>query len=177
MIWTRTRLLLLFLLSLSLFAPLAFSGGSQANQTTLSPTNSSKRFTTNLTTLHDSIKTTFERWGKLYSVDPALLAALAYAESGYDPNAFNCKARIYSRGILQVTFPTAKLFGFRDTRDVLFDIDTSIRYACLVLRELMERYNKLSQVISAYNAGKPVGYNTKYVLRVLRKYVQLKYAK
>jgi soluble lytic murein transglycosylase-like protein len=52
--------------------------------------------------------------------------------------------------------------------------DINTWYAAKLLRELYDKYDTTPEVISAYNAGRPIGANKAYVTKVLRAYAVYK---
>jgi soluble lytic murein transglycosylase len=101
---------------------------------------------------HDDI---IRQQAKEKRVDPALIAAIIFAESRFRDQTSNAGAR----GLMQITPQTAKYiekrsggktFVFED----LADPDLNIRYGTFYLRHLIDRYkgNQLAAV-AAYNAG------------------------
>jgi soluble lytic murein transglycosylase len=88
-------------------------------------------------------------------VDPALLAAVIYAESRFSDQTSSQGAR----GLMQITPPTAdtieKLSGGQTfVYDDLSDPDLNIRYGSYYLRYLLEKYSgNEAAALAAYNAG------------------------
>ncbi len=88
-------------------------------------------------------------------LDPALIAAVIYAESRFDPR----KSDAGARGLMQITPATAKLIerlsgGTTFVVSDLDDPDINIRYGSYYLRYLLDRYggNEVA-ALAAYNAG------------------------
>lgn len=84
-----------------------------------------------------------------HGLNPELLAAVAWAESRFDPGAVSHKG---ARGLLQLMPSTGKRFGLkpRELFDPWKNLDAGARY----LAELADRFqNDLSLVLAAYNAG------------------------
>jgi soluble lytic murein transglycosylase-like protein len=80
-------------------------------------------------------------------LDPALLAAVAQVESGFDPYAVSHKGAC---GILQLMPPTAERFGVDD----VFDVEQNLAGGARYLRWLMDRYEGDTELaLAAYNAG------------------------
>jgi hypothetical protein len=80
-------------------------------------------------------------------LDPALLAAVAKAESNFDPYAVSSKGAC---GMLQLMPETAERFGVKDVFDVKQNVDGGARY----LSWLMDRYEGDTKLaLAAYNAG------------------------
>ena len=97
----------------------------------------------------------FKQYAKEMGWDWRLLAAIAYSESGFDPNATSWMG---ARGLMQVMPKTARSFGV-DERD-LGNPEVSIRVASKILRELDDIMrsrtgagDRIKFVLAAYNAG------------------------
>ena len=90
------------------------------------------------------------------SLDPALIAAVINAESGFDPHA---RSSAGARGLMQVTPSTAQAIadesgGVAFQVDDLDDPQINIAYGAYHLRELLDVYdgNEIA-ALAAYNAG------------------------
>jgi peptidoglycan lytic transglycosylase len=90
-----------------------------------------------------------------YDLDPALLAAVIYRESKFDPNARSSSGAI---GLMQLLPETAKGIalntggtGFRT--DDLYDPEINVRYGSFYLRRLLRKYDDRRLALAAYNAG------------------------
>lgn len=90
-----------------------------------------------------------------YELDPALLAAVIYAESKFDPRA---RSRAGAIGLMQLLPDTArgiaqrtggKRFVLRD----LYDPEINVRYGAWYLRHLLRRYEDVPTALAAYHAG------------------------
>ena len=97
----------------------------------------------------------FKQYAKEIGWDWRMLAAIAYSESGFDPNATSWMG---ARGLMQVMPKTARSFGV-DERD-LGNPEVSIRVASKILRELdgimrgrTGSGDRIKFVLAAYNAG------------------------
>jgi hypothetical protein len=107
-----------------------------------------------------------------HRLDPALLTALAAAESAFDPRAVSPKGAC---GLLQLMPATAERFGVEDVFDVAQNVDGGARY----LSWLLDRFDgRADLALAGYNAGEgavdrhrgipPYQETRRYVDRVLR---------
>ncbi len=84
--------------------------------------------------------------GREYNVSPALLKAVASAESGFDPDAVSSTGAV---GLMQIMPDTARQLGIDPSDPV-----QSIRGAAKYLRSLLDQFNgNVTLAIAAYNAG------------------------
>ena len=60
-----------------------------------------------------------------------------------------------SWGLCQLMGGTARDLGFRDHIPKLCEIETGLLWSCIYLSRLQIKYQKLDDVIAAYNAGSP----------------------
>lgn len=106
-------------------------------------------------------ETIYEKWGRRYDINPDLLQAIAKVESGENPNMIGDGGD--SIGLMQIQ-PKYHAHRLKDGEDLL-DPGVNIRVACEYLTELMERYDTLDEVLTAYNAGHDTG-SREYANRV-----------
>jgi soluble lytic murein transglycosylase len=94
-----------------------------------------------------------------YDLPPALVAAVIYTESKFDPST---RSRAGAIGLMQLLPATAigiatRTGGGRFTPNDLYDPEINVRYGCWYLRNLRERYrarpNADDLALAAYNAG------------------------
>lgn len=82
-----------------------------------------------------------------HGLDPALLKAVAHAESGFSAQAVSCAG---AKGIMQLMDATARQLGVQDSFDPAQNIEGGARF----LRQLLDHYNGNEMLaIAAYNAG------------------------
>jgi soluble lytic murein transglycosylase len=90
-----------------------------------------------------------------HGLDPALLAAVIYAESKFHVHAQSSSGAI---GLMQLTPSTAHGIAIRTggsafrTSD-LYDAEINIRYGAWYLHDLFAKYHSERLVLAAYNAG------------------------
>ena len=108
-----------------------------------------------------------------YGIDPDLVKAIIWKESNFRDRAHAKTDKEDSRGLMQINAPTARALGYDP--DDLWNPDTNIQCGCKLLAELKDRYDTLFDIISAYNAGRPIWQNfDSYVWIVFGRYLALK---
>jgi soluble lytic murein transglycosylase len=90
-----------------------------------------------------------------YDLDPALLAAVIYRESKFDPDARSSSGAV---GLMQLLPSTAKGIavhtgGKKFVVTDLVDPEINIRYGSFYLRRLLRKYDDERLALAAYNAG------------------------
>jgi soluble lytic murein transglycosylase len=93
--------------------------------------------------------------GANHDLDPALLAAVVYVESRFDPNAQSAAGAI---GLMQLLPDTAEGIALRTGgKDFvvadLRDPEINVRYGSWYLDHLYERYGDMRIALAAYHAG------------------------
>jgi len=89
----------------------------------------------------------FQVAGQQFQVPPALLKAIAWAESGFNPHAVS---RAGAQGIMQLMPGTARSLGVTDPFNPAQNIFGAARY----LRSLLDRFQgDIKLALAAYNAG------------------------
>jgi len=83
--------------------------------------------------------------GKKYHVDPALLAAMARAESGFNPNAMSPAG---ARGLMQIMPEVAANLGVNP-----MDPAQAIDGAARLMKQNLQRFGSTPLAVAAYNAG------------------------
>jgi len=88
-----------------------------------------------------------DRAARKYGIDPALIAAVAHAESGFNPRA---GSNAGAKGVMQLMDATARGLGVSDSFDPAQNIDGGAKF----LAGLLKQYNgNTSLALAAYNAG------------------------
>lgn len=118
----------------------------------------------------------FREAGARHGVDPALLAAVAWTESNFNPQAVSHAGAL---GLMQIMPGTAEGLGV-DPRDPVQAIDGAARY----LRQQLDRFGDVRLALAAYNAGPgavqkysgipPYEETISYVGKVLTRFDQLR---
>ena len=110
-----------------------------------------------------------------YSLPPYLLDAICKVETNHNISTINhYDGGSESLGICQVKVNTAKLVGFKGSRNDLMDPYTNIDVAAKYLKKQILRYKgDVNKAISAYNAGKYKTTNTLYVNKVIKEHKRL----
>jgi peptidoglycan lytic transglycosylase len=90
-----------------------------------------------------------------HDLDPALLAAVVYVESRFDPNARSAAGAV---GLMQLLPATAKGIALRTggTRFVVADLrdpEINVRYGSWYLDHLRDQYGDTKLALAAYHAG------------------------
>ena len=97
-----------------------------------------------------------QSYAKEFSIDPMLIYAVIYTESGFDPAAVS---NIGARGLMQITeetFAWIKLKNANDepfVYDDMFNPETNIRFGSYFLSRCAQRYSDLPTAIAAYHSG------------------------
>ncbi len=85
--------------------------------------------------------------GARYGVPSDLIQAVAWVESGYDPQAVSAKGAM---GLMQLMPETARRYGVRQP----FDPYESLRAGTALLRDLLDAFDgDMTLALAAYNAG------------------------
>lgn len=93
---------------------------------------------------------------RTYGLDPAMLAAVIYTESRFDPDARSAAGAL---GLMQLLPDTARGIAIRTggrgfVVDDLFDPEINIRYGSWYLQNLLRKYDRDERLaLAAYHAG------------------------
>lgn len=97
----------------------------------------------------------FRRYANLCDWDWRLLAAQAYQESAFDPDAVSWMG---AQGLMQLMPSTAKMMGVNQSE--VFNPESNIRGATKLIKQLNTHYSSISRseerinfILAAYNAG------------------------
>ena len=90
-----------------------------------------------------------------YEIDGALLAAVIYRESEFDPDAVSSSGAVGLMQLLPATAEGIASFTGGDAfeRDDLYNPELNVRYGSFYLKRLLDRYGELELALAAYNAG------------------------
>jgi soluble lytic murein transglycosylase len=90
-----------------------------------------------------------------YEIDGALLAAVIYTESKFDPEAESKSGALGLMQLLPTTADGIATFtgGTEFETDDLYDPELNVRYGSFYLKRLLDRYGELELALAAYNAG------------------------
>ncbi|GAC1306840.1 MAG: hypothetical protein NVS2B3_02590 [Vulcanimicrobiaceae bacterium] len=124
--------------------------------------------------VRESYEALARRGGRAIGVDPALVAAVAETESGFDPAA---TSRTGAAGLMQLMPATARSLGVADPYDPV----QNVRAGAVYLQQLLERFHaSVPLAVAAYNAGPgaverfagvpPYAETRAYVARVMAAY-------
>jgi soluble lytic murein transglycosylase-like protein len=102
-----------------------------------------------MATSPDEIARMLEAAARLYSLDPALMAAIAQVESGNDPNVVSPRGAV---GLMQLMPQTAARFGVRNPSDPVENLLGAARFL-KYLRQSSGAFRSLPDLLAAYNAG------------------------
>lgn len=91
-----------------------------------------------------------------FKLPPPLIASVINVESGYNLKAVSPKKAL---GLMQIKLDTANyLISYykldeQITEADLLTVQTNIKYGCMYLNYLMNKFNDLTTVLASYNAG------------------------
>ena len=94
-------------------------------------------------------------YSEKYQLSPSCVASIINVESSYNANAKSKKNAI---GLMQIKLSTANYLceiynkNFL-TEEELFSPETNIKFGCLYLKYLLEKFSNLNTALACYNAG------------------------
>ena len=96
-----------------------------------------------------------EREAKNYHVDPLLVYAVIKAESNFEEDAVSGAGAMGLMQIMPETYEwlAQKMGETEVSKEDLLNPEINIKYGCLFLSILTEKYPQLKSAIAAYNAG------------------------
>lgn len=94
-------------------------------------------------------------YAKEYNLEPEIVASIINIESSYNKKAKSNKDAI---GLMQIKLDTANYlnelyYNQPISENQLFDTTTNIKYGCMYLRYLLNKFEDLNTTLCAYNAG------------------------
>ncbi len=94
-------------------------------------------------------------YAKEYNLEPEIVASIINIESSYNKKAKSNKDAI---GLMQIKLDTANYLNelyYKPSisENQLFDATTNIKYGCMYLRYLLNKFEDLNTTLCAYNAG------------------------
>lgn len=133
-------------------------------------------------------------YADIFDLPEALVIAICKVESNWHPSAYRFEpafkvkyvdklvldpddylpsieseriGRSTSFGLMQIMGQKAREMGYKgDYLIQLCEPTVNLKYGCRLLYDLLKRYGKLDEAISAYNAGSPTTRNQAYVDKV-----------
>jgi soluble lytic murein transglycosylase-like protein len=114
------------------------------------------------------------RAAALYQVDPALVQAIIFAESGYNPSAVSKRGAM---GLMQLMPGTAKAMGVKDCFDPEHNIYGGVKYFKKLVNQFdgdvelaLAAYNAGSRKVREFNGIPPYRATEHYIQKVLKYY-------
>lgn len=94
-------------------------------------------------------------YSKEYGLEPAVVGSVINIESSYKKNVKSNKNAI---GLMQIKLDTANYLNDlylnpQLTEEELFNPATNIKYGCMYLRYLLNKFDNIDTTLCAYNAG------------------------
>ena len=111
----------------------------------------------------------FQSAGQRWNVDPALLAAMAQTESGFNPKAVSPAG---AQGLMQVmTTINAKMYERYGGTTAAYDPVTNLRVGIQILKMLIKRRGSVEEALKFYVGAGISGEDGGYVAKVLQEQV------
>jgi soluble lytic murein transglycosylase-like protein len=115
-----------------------------------------------------------DRAATQYQVDPALVRAIIFAESGYNPTAVSNRGAM---GLMQLMPSTAKAMGVEDCFDPEHNIYGGVKYFKKLFNQFggdvklaLAAYNAGSRKVREFNGVPPFRATERYIQKVLKYY-------
>jgi len=123
------------------------------------------------------LKVEINRIATLHDTDPALIEAIIYVESSWNPNA---RSRKNAKGLMQLMPSTCRRFGVKNPYNPVENVIAGVKW----FSYLQKRYKNKNLALAAYNAGPgnvdkfngipPFRETRQYIEKVNKRYAQLK---
>lgn len=106
-----------------------------------------------------------------YGIDPAIIFAMAYRESSYNPSAMGDNGNSYGLLQVQLRFHRERMqkLGCTDLLDPYQNVTVAVDFLC----ELLNKYGDMGKALTAYNRGHYAGTVTQYAKTVMTKAEEL----
>lgn len=107
-----------------------------------------------------------------FGLDPNVVEAVVIKESSAQTDAFRFEPGVWERlrtnpkwagmnprraassyGLMQIMYPTAMDLGFNGQPEELFIPEVGLRFGCLYLKKMIQRFGSLQTALGAYNGG------------------------
>lgn len=119
-----------------------------------------------------------DRAAARYQVDPALVRAIIFAESGYDATAVSKRGAM---GLMQLMPQTARAMGVKDCFNPEHNINGGVKYFKKLydqfdgdIRLALAAYNAGSRKVRKFNGVPPFGATERYIRKVMKYYKKFK---
>jgi hypothetical protein len=107
-----------------------------------------------------------------YGIDPAIVLAMAFRESNYNPSAMGDNGNSYGLLQVQLRFHKERMqrLGCTDLLDPYQNVTVAVDF----LASQIQRYGSLDKALVSYNRGHYAGTITNYAIEVLEKAEELR---
>ena len=126
-----------------------------------------------LISIHTKFDKVIRKVSYKFHNNPNLIKALIKQESNFNPGATNFTKKERSVGLGQININAHTQYSEQE----LFDPENNITAMNIIIEDLKTRYKSVTDVISAYNAGRPIKnskgvyINNTYVMNVYSRYL------
>ena len=111
----------------------------------------------------------FKVAGEHFGINPVILEAIAYVESGMNPSAINYNTDgSYDVGLMQINSRWKKVVGKKIWEGILHP-RINIWIGAWILRMCIDRYGYNAKALACYHSGKVSERGIKYAFKVFRK--------